>query len=101
MEVILVLIVIAVGVFIYGKRVGFDYYSNKREEEGSDEKSNMVSEPTVFEMAEHPFREQLFKELGVEIKASTEEKDRYIVGYQGGNYEFVFGKQNRHFIRIN
>jgi len=100
MEVILVLIAIAAGVFIYGKRVGFDYYSNKREEEGSDEKSNMVSEPTVFEMAEHLFREQLFKELGVEIKASTEEKDRYIVGYQGGNYEFVFGKQN-HFIRIN
>lgn len=100
MEVILVLIAVAAGVFIYGKRVGFDYYSNKREMEGADGRNNMDSEPSVLEMAEQPFREKLLQELGVEIKASTDEKDRYIVGYQGGNYEFIFGKQN-HFIRIN
>lgn len=100
MEVILFLIAVAVGVFMFAKHVGFDYYSNKRKKEDLGERSNMTSEPTVFEMAELAFREKLFQELGVEIKATAEEKDRYIVGYQGGNFEFVFGKENR-FIRIN
>ena len=80
--------------------------TKKREEETTQPEpvqnsmSPIQNEPTVSEMAEIPFREKLLKELGAEIMLSTEEKDRYMVGYQGGTFEFCFGKQN-HFIQIN
>ena len=85
--------------------IGAAYRSmtNKKDEKEikSEQTGNIVPpEPTVNEMAEQSFREKLLQELGVEIKATSNEKDRYIVGYQGGNYEFVFGNRN-HFIRIN
>lgn len=84
MEVILVLIVVAAGVFIYGKHVGFDYFNNKREKEDSGKRCDM--DP-------HHTPQEVFETLGVEIVEKTEDGD-YIIAYQGGYFLFSFVKDS-------
>lgn len=86
MEVIFILIAVAAGIFIYGKRVGFDYYDNKEEDDksGSLQKSMGASHTPT----------EVFEALGVEIVEKREDRD-YMVAYQGGYFLFSFVKDSK------
>ena len=92
----LIMIVICVGIGAAYRSITKKKEEDVKAEQTASNAMPTTAEPTVFEMAEHPFREMLLKELGVEIKNTSEDKCRYIVGYQGGYFDFIFGKQNRY-----
>lgn len=96
MEVIFILIAVAAGVFIYGKKVGFDYYDNKKEDDNSDSKRS--SKTSLYAPKE------VFETLGVEIVEKRENGD-YVVAYQGGYFLFSFMKDSEwvdiHFLNFD
>ena len=78
MEVFIVLIIIVGGIFFYAKKVGFDYYDNKRI--SNDDNQTQQSKYTP---------KQVFEALGVEIIEKRENGD-YVIAYQGGYFLFSF-----------
>lgn len=82
METVLSMVV-AMALLVY-----FIWISRK----GAGETLISMNEPTVLQMGESGFREQLCKELGAEIKVHKD--GWYRVGYQGGVFDFEFKKSN-------
>ena len=83
MEVLIGLILIVVGVFLYAKRVGFDYYDNKRTSKDNDDRTQqMMYTP-----------KQVFDALGVGIEEAREDGS-YVIAYQGGYFLFSFIKDS-------
>ena len=83
MEVLIGLILIVVGVFLYAKRVGFDYYDNKRTSKDNDDRTQqMMYAP-----------KQVFDALGVGIEEAREDGS-YVIAYQGGYFLFSFIKDS-------
>ena len=83
MEVFIALIIIVGGIFFYAKKVGFDYYDNKRISNDGDNQTQL-SKYTP---------KQVFEALGVEI-VETRENGDYVVAYQGGYFLFSFKKDS-------
>lgn len=71
-------------------------YSHRRrqtEKQETPAEPAVEPEPTVAQMEKQTFREQLLKEVGVEIKKDLQD-GTYWAGYQGGTFILYFGETN-------